>query len=143
MHKDAKSHFKKPLAKLRVLGLMMALTGTINVLPARAHHSFAAVFDSDQPVELTGKVTRVEWLNPHVWFYVDVESEDGEISNWGFEMGSPNRLMRSGWHQNSMRLEQVVTVVGSRARDGSLKAAVETVTLASGERLFGAQDAAQ
>jgi len=127
----------------RMLGVVGAVLASIYSLPGLTHHSFAAVFDSNQPVELTGAVTEVEWLNPHVWFYVDIEGEDGEINNWAFEMGSPNRLARSGWHQNSLRPGQVVTVVGSRARDGSRKAAVDTVSLASGERLFGAQDASQ
>ena len=128
---------------LRILGAAGVLAATVNVLPALAHHSFAAVFDSAQTVELTGTVTEVEWLNPHIWFYVDVEDDAGEVSQWGFEMGSPNRLTRSGWSQNSLLPGQTVTVVGSRARDGSQKAAVDTVTLASGERLFGAQDTSQ
>ena len=109
---------------------------------AGAHHSFAAVFDANQPVELTGTVTRVEWLNPHVWFYLDVESEDGTVENWAFEMGSPNRLQRYGWHEGSMPPGQVITVTGSRARDGSMKAAVEDVILPGGRTLFGAQDRA-
>jgi len=112
-------------------------------LPALAHHSFAAVFDSERPVELTGTVTQVEWLNPHVWFYVDVANDEGEVDSWSLEMGSPNRLARSGWNQNSLRPGQVVTVMATRARDGSLKAAVDSVKLATGERLFGAQDASQ
>jgi hypothetical protein len=107
--------------------------------PASAHHSFAAVFDSDQPVELTGTVKRVEWMNPHVWIYLDVANEDGAVEEWAFEMGSPNRLTRYGWHQNSLPAGQTVTIAASRARDGSRKAAVETVTLPNGERLFGAQ----
>lgn len=111
--------------------------------PAAAHHSFASVFDANDAVELTGTVTGVEWMNPHVWFYIDVEGADGTVENWALEMGSPNRLQRYGWHQNSMPPGQVITVTGSRARDGSLKAAVETVILPGGRELFGAQDAAQ
>jgi hypothetical protein len=111
--------------------------------PAAAHHSFAAIFDANQTLEVTGKVTRVEWLNPHVWFYLDVENEDGTVDNWAFEMGSPNRLQRYGWHQNSMPPGQEITVTGSRARDGSLKAAVVNVILPGGRELFGAQDASQ
>ena len=109
---------------------------------AAAHHSFAAVFDADQPVELTGTVTRVDWLNPHVWFYLDVENADGTVESWAFEMGSPNRLQRYGWHQGSMPPGQVITVTGSRARDGSMKAAVDNVILPGGRELFGAQDRA-
>jgi hypothetical protein len=110
---------------------------------ASAHHSFSAIFDEDQPIEVTGTVTKVEWMNPHVWFWVDVEREDGSVESWAFEMGSPNRLQRYGWHQGSMPEGQVISVVGSRARDGTMKAAVETVVLPGGKELFGAQDAAQ
>ena len=107
---------------------------------AIGHHSFAAVLDSDQPVELTGTVTRVEWMNPHVWIYIDVAKDGGAVESWAFEMGSPNRLVRYGWNQSSLPNGQVVTIAGSRARDGSLKGAVTTVTLPSGQRLFGAQE---
>lgn len=107
---------------------------------APAHHSFAAVFDRDQPIEITGTVTDVEWLNPHVWFYVDAQNEDGEVKIWGFEMGSPNGLIRRGWNHNSLQVGDEIRVVGVSARDGSLRAAVRTVTLSTGQSLFGAQD---
>jgi hypothetical protein len=125
---------------LRLLILSGALAPWV---PIAAHHSFASVFDNEQPIEITGTVTSIEWMNPHVWFYLEVESAEGGKQTWGFEMGSPNRLMRSGWHQNSMQPGQTVTVTGSLARDGSFKAAVETVKLSSGEELFGAQDASR
>ena len=124
----------------RLTRLAAVVAALLHVPAAVAHHSFAAVFDADDPVELTGTVRDVEWLNPHVWFYVDVETGDGTIEDWAFEMGSPNRLMRSGWNERSMALGDVVTVTASRARDGSRKAAVVTVRLTSGEELFGAQD---
>ena len=127
------------LARLSV-ATAIAVAG---IASASAHHSFAAVFDGDQPIEVTGTVTKVEWLNPHVWFWMDVEGEDGSVENWAFEMGSPNRLQRYGWHQGSMPPGQVITVLGSRARDGSTKAAVDTVVLPGGRELFGAQDASQ
>lgn len=110
---------------------------------ASAHHSFSAIFDENQPIEVTGTVTKIEWMNPHVWFWLDVEREDGSVESWAFEMGSPNRLQRYGWHQNSMPVGQMISVVGSQARDGTMKAAVETVVLPGGRELFGAQDAAQ
>jgi hypothetical protein len=110
---------------------------------AAAHHSFAAIFDSEQPVEVTGTVTRVEWMNPHAWIYMNVANDDGTVEEWAFEMGSPNRLTRYGWHQSSLAAGQVATIAGSRSRDGSLKAAVDTVTLPTGERLFGAQETSQ
>ena len=125
---------------VRLTGFAAAVAALLPLPGAVAHHSFAAVFDADDPVERTGTVTEVQWLNPHVWFNLDVETEDGTIEDWAFEMGSPNRLMRSGWNQQSMALGEVVTVTASRARDGSRKAAVVTVRLPTGEELFGAQD---
>ncbi len=111
--------------------------------PAVAHHSFSAIFDSSKPVAVTGTVTRIEWMNPHTWIYLDVKKDDGTMEAWALEMGSPNRLMRYGWNQDSLPTGTTVTITGSRARDGSLKAAVDTVTLPDGKRLFGAQDTSQ
>jgi hypothetical protein len=123
-----------------VIGATAAATLSIFMLSdAVAHHSFAAVFDRDQPIELSGTVTKVEWTNPHVWFYVDVKNENGSIENWGFEMGSPSGLIRRGWNHESLQAGHVVTVAGVRARDGSLRSAVRTVTLSTGQSLFGAQ----
>lgn len=104
-----------------------------------AHHSFGAVFDRDRSVEVTGIVTQIEWRNPHVWFYVDVENGEGEIENWAFELGSPNALIRRGWNYKTLQVGNTVTVHAARARDGSLRGAVLTVTLPSGKSLFGAQ----
>jgi hypothetical protein len=124
-----------------VLGLLCALL--VASLPAAAHHSFAAVFDAAKPVTLTGTVARIEWMNPHTWIYLDVKKDDGSVEAWSFEMGSPNRLMRFGWNQDSLQTGATVTIAGSRARDYSRKAAVTTVTLANGKQLFGAQDTSQ
>ena len=110
---------------------------TAAVAPAIAHHSFGAEFDSEQGFEYTGIVTKIEWLNPHVYFYVDVdETGNGEITNWAMEMGSPNGLMRRGWTRNSLRVGDEVQVEGSKARDGSNKGNARTVILASGRQLF-------
>lgn len=127
------------LPGLSALGLAVLLpVGT-----ATAHHSFSAIFDAEQHVELTGTVTRIEWMNPHVWIYMNVGKDDGTTEEWAFEMGSPNRLTRYGWNRNSLPEGGTVTITGSRARDGSLKAAVDTVRLPGGQRLFGAQETGQ
>ena len=124
-----------------VLGLAAALLGA--TLPAAAHHSFAAIFDSAKPVKVTGTVTRIEWMNPHTWIYLDVKNDKGAAEAWAFELGSPNRLMRFGWNQDSLATGTSVTITGSRARDGSLKAAADKVTLPDGKQLFGAQETTQ
>ena len=127
--------------KLRSAGvLMLAVLGLlVTAAPTLAHHSFAAEFDASKPLKLTGTVTKLEWTNPHTWFFVDVKGEDGKITNWGFEMGSPNGLMRAGWTRNSMKVGDTVTVEASRAKDGSNNANARSVTLAStGKTLFAA-----
>ena len=106
--------------------------------PVAAHHSFAAEYDSTKPITLTGKVTKVEWMNPHAFFYIDVKDEKtGQIANWSIELGSPNSLMRLGWTRNSMKIDDVVTLQGSLAKDGSKLVNARNVALASnGKRLL-------
>jgi hypothetical protein len=103
---------------------------------ASAHHSFAAEFDRDMPVTVTGTVTKVEWMNPHARFYIDAKNEAGETVNWDFELASPNGLMRRGWNRNSMKIGDVVTVAGHRAKNNPLVGNASSVTLADGKRLF-------
>lgn len=103
------------------------------------HHSFAAEFDADKPINLKGAVTKVEWMNPHAYFYIDVTEPDAKVTNWALEMGSPNGLMREGWSRNTLKIGDIVTVEGSRAKDGRPKGNVRVVILAStGQRLFAA-----
>ena len=112
--------------------------------PVAAHHAFEAEFDADKPVKLTGAVTRIEWTNPHAWFYIDVTDETAKVTNWGLEMGSPNGLMRAGWTRNSMKIGDVVTVEGSRAKNGTLNANARVVILkTTGQRLFAASSQGQ
>ena len=104
--------------------------------PALAHHSFSGEYDSAKPVTLTGKVTRVEWTNPHARFYIDVKGDDGQTTNWNLELASPNVLKRQGWASNSLKEGDVVTVEGSLARSGAKMANARVVTLADGSRVF-------
>jgi len=128
----------------KLTAFVAAFTFFLTATPVRAHHSFAAEFDATKPVKLTGTVTKVEWMNPHAWFYADVKDESGKVTNWGFELGSPNGLMRAGWNRNSMKAGDVVTVDGSRAKDGSNNVNARTVTLAAtGQKLFAASSGPQ
>jgi hypothetical protein len=103
---------------------------------ATAHHSFAAEFDRDMPITVTGTVTKVEWMNPHARFYIDAKDDAGKVVNWDFELASPNGLMRRGWNRNSMKIGDLVTVTGHRAKNSPTVGNASTVTLADGKKLF-------
>lgn len=105
--------------------------------PSLGHHSFAAVFDANTTVEVSGTVTEVEWMNPHAWIHLDVENEEGEVERWSFELGSPNGLIRRGWSRATIRPGDVISISGYRARDGSLRGNVKGVVLANGQKLDG------
>ncbi len=107
--------------------------------PIWAHHSFAAEYDNKTPLKVTGAVTKIDWSNPHVYFYVDVEDEAGRVTNWAMEMGAPGALRGRGWSRTTMKIGDVVTVEASPAKDGSKHANARTVTVAAtGERLGAA-----
>ena len=109
-----------------------------------AHHAFAAEFDANKPLAMTGTVTRVEWQNPHTWFYIDVADAEGNVARWGMELASPNLLMRNGWTRSSMQIGDVVSVEGFHAKNGSNNGNARVVVLtATGERLFAGSSGAR
>jgi hypothetical protein len=119
---------------------LVVLAGAVLVAatPVLAHHSFAAEFDSAKTVTLSGIVTKVDWLNPHVYFYIDVKDpKTGKTTNWGCEMGSPNGLARQGWTRSTLKIGMLVNVEGSQAKDGSSIANARSVTV-DGKKLGAA-----
>jgi hypothetical protein len=114
------------LGGLIVVGLVLS-AGRLS-----AHHSFAAEFDADKKIELTGIVTKVEWTNPHAWVYINVKDPaTGEVTNWGFEMGPPHGLQRRGWRRETLKIGEQVTVSGSLAKNGTKRMNASKVTLTS------------
>lgn len=122
---------------MKVVALLSLFCAVVVATPASAHHSFSAEYDKDDPVSVTGAVTKIEWRNPHVYFYVDVLSkETGKVENWAWEMGAPAVIQRQGWRRNSMKIGDLVMVEGSRARDRSTRGFARSVVLtATGKKL--------
>jgi hypothetical protein len=106
------------------------------VVPVAAHHSFAAEYDADRPVTLTGSVTKMAWINPHSWIYIDVNKLDGTTENWAVEAGPPGTLIRAGFTKDSLAVGTVIKVNGYRAKDGALRANGRDITLPDGRLLF-------
>ena len=113
-----------------ILGGLVASAMLLAVGPLAAHHSFSAEFDANKPITITGTVTKVEWTNPHVWFYVNVKDpKTGEVTNWGAEMGPPHGLQRSGWRRETLKIGSEITVAGSMAKNGAKRMNASKVTL--------------
>ncbi len=122
--------------RFKLLALAVAATLLLTVVSAFAHHSFAAEYDAKKAITLTGTVTKVEWMNPHIFFYVDVKDSDGKVTNWRGEGGNLSGLMRRGWRKDSLKIGDIVTFEGSLAKNGQPLVSARTVTLADGKKLF-------
>jgi len=120
------------------LRLIVGGLGSTLIVSAQAHHSFRAQYDSEKPIEVTGYVTKIDWMNPHVYFYIDVVNAEGKTESWAFEMGPPHMLEQRGWKRNSMAIGDELEVSGTRARDGSLTANARTVKLKATGQILGA-----
>jgi hypothetical protein len=123
-------------AKLGIAGLLLlSVTGS-------AHHAYTAEFDTTKPIKLSGTLTKLEWTNPHIWLYLDVKDENGKITNWGFSASPPGMLTRRGITKTSLKIGEVLTISGHRAKDGSNNASGNIVTFADGHDALIGQDQA-
>ena len=121
-----------------VFGILAAGFGLLLAsAPLLAHHSFAAEYDSKKPIKITGTVTKVEWMNPHIYYYVDVKDASGKVTSYAVEGGTPNTLRRNGWGKDSLKTGDNVTVEGFMAKNGSNHVNGRTVTLPDGRKVFG------
>jgi hypothetical protein len=119
--------------------LMIVMAGAsllLAAVPVWAHHAFAAEFDAKKPVKLEGKVTKMEWINPHAWIHIDVKNADGTMTNWMIEGGTPNTLLRRGFTKDSLAIGTEVVVDGYQAKDGSFRANGRDITFTDGRKLF-------
>lgn len=110
-------------------------------VPAMAHHSFAAEFDRNNVVDLKGVVTRIDWINPHAFVYLEVKDAKGQTINWEVELSSPNGLMRRGWTRNSLKVGETISLTGYRAKNGANVVSAGRVTLTDGRQVFAGSSA--
>ena len=123
--------------RMRAASALVVLVAMFSGGSLGAHHSFAAQYDRNKPITLKGTVTKLEWANPHIYFYIDVKTDDGKMEHWAVEGGAPNSLYRAGWRKDSLQVGHVVTVDGWLAKDGSKLANMRTVVLADGRQVLG------
>ena len=131
----------KVMRMRHVIGVVIAVVGVCawmvgTAVPVTAHHAFAAEFDADSPVEFSGTVTKVEWVNPHVWIHLDVTLDDGTMEGWAFEAGTPNVLFRRGFTRDSLLPGTDVSVDGYQAKDGTNRANGRDITFVDGTKMF-------
>jgi hypothetical protein len=125
------------IGKLGIAGLLLLSAAT-----AFGHHAYTAEFDTTKPIKLTGVLTKLEWTNPHIWLYLDVKDENGKVTNWGFSASPPGMLTRRGITKTSLKLGEVLTISGHRAKDGSNNGSGNIVTFADGHDALIGQDQA-
>ena len=121
--------------KTRHIAIGAALVAAL-AQPLSAHHSFAAEFDANKPVRLTGNVTKIEWANPHIWVYLDVRDDQGRVQAWQCEGGPPNTLTRNGWTRDSLKIGDAILIDGVLAKDGSKTCNARLVKLPDGRSVF-------
>ena len=125
---------------MRKTGLLVAVAGILlsNAVPVLAHHAFSSEFDQAKPIKLSGEITKLEWVNPHAWIFIDVKSTDGKVVGWRFEMGAPNALLRAGWSRSDIKPGTAVTISGFLARSGGSVGNAFQIRLPDGRDLFAA-----
>ena len=140
-HRDMNMEMKEmKTVRIRLSAVSLAsacsLTFLLSAAPAIAHHAFAAEFDGNKPVKLTGKITQIEWINPHAWLHMDVQTADGKTQKWEIELAAPNGLIRRGWTKGSVPTGTDVVIAGYQAKDGSFKANAREANFPDGRKMF-------